>query len=89
VAAALRFLARAGAVVAVGKDRFYEAEAFARERDRVTVAITEVGEATPAQVRERVGRSRKWLIPFLEHLDQQGVTERRGDVRTVRRHRGS
>ena len=89
VRSALRFLAREGAVVAVGRDRYYEAQAFARERDRVVSILAAAGEATPAAVREKLGRSRKWLIPLLEHLDKEGVTDRRGDVRTLRRHQVS
>jgi selenocysteine-specific elongation factor len=89
VAGALRLLAREGRAVAVGRDRYYEAEAFRRERDRLTAVLAELREATPGAIRERVGRSRKWLIPFLEQLDKEGVTERRGDVRALRAPRGS
>lgn len=84
VAGALRLLAREGLAVAVGPDRYYAARAFQRERDRFTAVLKELGVATPAAIRERVGRSRKWLIPFLEHLDKEGVTERKGDVRALR-----
>ena len=84
VRAALRLLARGGRAVAVDSERFYEAEAFARERARVVAALEAAGEATASAIRERVGRSRKWLIPFLEHLDREGVTVRRGDVRILR-----
>jgi len=84
VAGALRLLAREGRAVAVGRDRYYEAGAFQRERDRFMTVLEELREATPGAIRERVGRSRKWLIPFLEHLDKEGVTERKGDVRVLR-----
>lgn len=83
VPGALRILAQEGAVVAVGKDRYYAATAFARERERVVGIIRALGEATPAAIRERLGRSRKWLIPLLEHLDREGVTERKGDMRIL------
>ena len=85
VPAALRLLAREGRVVAVGSERFYESGAFARERERVVAALKAVGEAGPAAIKERVPRSRKWLIPLLEHLDREGVTERKGDLRSLRR----
>jgi selenocysteine-specific elongation factor len=83
VPGALRLLAQQGAAVAVGKDRYYAAEAFARERGRLVAIVRELGEATPAAIRERLGRSRKWLIPLLEHLDREGVTSRRGDIRVL------
>lgn len=37
------------------------------------------------QLRDRLGTSRKFLIPFLEHLDRTGVTARKGDRRILRR----
>ena len=81
VAGLLRLMAREGVVVAVGKDRFYEAGALGRERDRIVSAVTELDPATPAAIRDRLGRSRKWLIPLLEWCDTQGITVRQGDRR--------
>ena len=81
VPAALRLLAQQGLIVAVGRDRYYAREAFEREREAILGVLRELGEASPAAIRERIGRSRKWLIPLLEHLDREGVTVRHGDVR--------
>jgi len=83
VAGLLRLMAREGAVVAVGKDRFYEAGALRSEQDRIVTLLTELGSATPADIRARLGRSRKWLIPLLEWCDTQGITLRRGDQRVL------
>jgi selenocysteine-specific elongation factor len=83
VAGLLRLMAREGVVVGVGKDRYYEAGALARERDRLVALLEELGAASPAAVRDRIGRSRKWLIPFLEWCDAQGITRRRGDERVL------
>ncbi len=79
----LRLMAREGVVVGVGKDRYYEAAALRGERERLVTVLRELGSATPAQVRERLGRSRKWLIPFLEWCDTQGITVRKGDQRVL------
>ena len=79
----LRLMAREGAVVPVGKDRFYEAGALARETGRIVTALTDLGSATPAALRERLQRSRKWLIPLLEWCDAQGITRRQGDQRVL------
>ena len=81
VAGLLRLMAREGVVVPVGKERYYEAGALARERDRIVIAVTELVPATPAAIRDRLGRSRKWLIPLLEWCDAQGITVRQGDGR--------
>jgi selenocysteine-specific elongation factor len=83
VAGALRLLAQQRAVVPVGRDRYYAAAAYSRERDRLVAIVRDLGEATPAAIRERLGRSRKWLIPLLEQLDREGVTSRRGDIRVL------
>jgi len=79
----LRLMAREGVVVAVGKERFYEKDALARERQRLVTLLTELGAATPAAIRERLQRSRKWLIPLLEWCDTQGITVRNGDRRVL------
>jgi len=81
VAGLLRLMAREGAVVPVGKDRYYETAALEREKDRIVSAVTELDPATPAAIRDRLGRSRKWLIPLLEWCDAQGITVRKGDGR--------
>lgn len=39
---------------------------------------------TVSAFRERLGTSRKFALPLLEHLDQRGVTVRRGDLRFPR-----
>jgi selenocysteine-specific elongation factor len=83
VAGLLRLMAREGLVVPVGKDRYYEAAALGRERDRLVELLRDLGSASPAAIRERIGRSRKWLIPFLEWCDGQGITTRRGDERVL------
>jgi selenocysteine-specific elongation factor len=83
VPALLRMLAREGLVVGVGKERYYEAAALRGERDRIVTALADLGAATPAELRTRLGRSRKWLIPFLEWCDTQGITLRKGDTRVL------
>jgi selenocysteine-specific elongation factor len=39
------------------------------------------GGITASSVREALGTSRKWALPLLAHLDANGVTRRRGDLR--------
>jgi selenocysteine-specific elongation factor len=38
---------------------------------------------TASQAREALGTTRKYIIPFLEHLDSVGFTRRQGDVRAL------
>ncbi|MBI4543179.1 MAG: selenocysteine-specific translation elongation factor [Gemmatimonadetes bacterium] len=89
VPAVLRLLVRKGEVVAVGRERYYEAGALERERGRLVAALRELGPATPAAIRERMQRSRKWLIPLLEWADREGLTDRQGDRRVLRARAGA
>ncbi|HEY2804968.1 MAG TPA: selenocysteine-specific translation elongation factor [Gemmatimonadales bacterium] len=83
VAALLRLLARDGQVAAVG-ERYYEKMALEQELERLTRVLAELGPSSPAAIRERLGLSRKWLIPLLEWADREGVTVRSGDLRALR-----
>jgi selenocysteine-specific elongation factor len=84
LAGLLRLAAATGRVVAVERDRYYTRAAL----DRFAHTLAELGrdaDIVPAAVRERLGISRKYLIPLLEWADGKGVTVRTGDVRRLRR----
>jgi len=38
----------------------------------------------PSELREPLGVTRKWLIPFLEWCDRRGISRREGDGRVFR-----
>ena len=83
VAAALRIAVGEGLLVPVERDRHYAPEAL----ERFVAALGDLapgGLITPAQVRDRLGISRKFLIPLLEWADAQGITVREGEGRRVR-----
>jgi selenocysteine-specific elongation factor len=46
--------------------------------------LGEKGSISPAQVRDRLGISRKYLIPLLEWADDRGITVRVGEARELR-----
>jgi selenocysteine-specific elongation factor len=82
VAAILRLAAARGRVEAVERDRYYTDVALRR----FTEAVRELGrqgEINPAALRDRLGISRKFLIPLLEWADGRGITVRTGDVRRL------
>jgi selenocysteine-specific elongation factor len=83
VPAMLRMLARGGRIVPVS-DRYYARESLDAERERLIAILRELGPSSPAAIKERLGRSRKWLIPLLEWADREGVTVRTGDLRALR-----
>jgi selenocysteine-specific elongation factor len=79
----LRILEREGIVVPVEADRFYAAEAVTDLVDRLRKYMEPGREYSPAELRDVLGLSRKFLIPFLEYCDRKGVTERRTTGRVV------
>jgi selenocysteine-specific elongation factor len=85
VRALLAHLAREGGVEQVDQDRFAAPAALAEFRGRLEAVLGELGQATPAELRDRFGLTRKYLIPLLEWADRRGITERRGDARVLAR----
>ena len=79
----LRFLERAGHVVPVSLDRFYAVEALEGMIEALRKGMANGREYTPQEIRDIIGVSRKFLIPFLEYCDRTGVTERRADGRVL------
>lgn len=57
-------LERSQAVVQVEPGRFYTAETLKAVLDRLKQAMPESREYTPAELREALGTSRKFLIPL-------------------------
>jgi len=73
----LRILERERLVVGVESGRFYAAEEVERLVTRLRDGMTESREYSPSELREVLGLSRKYLIPFLEFCDRKRITERR------------
>jgi selenocysteine-specific elongation factor len=84
VAAMLRLAAASGRVEPVERDRYYTRGAL----DRFVAALEEEGrqgDIVPSSLRQRLGISRKYLIPLLEWADGKGITVRLGDARRLKR----
>jgi selenocysteine-specific elongation factor len=84
LSALLRLAAARGRVEAVERDRYYAREAL----DQFTLVLNELGqqgEIVPAAIRDRLGISRKYLIPLLEWADGRGITVRVGEGRRLKR----
>jgi selenocysteine-specific elongation factor len=77
----LRFLERRGDVVQIADGRYYLSDAL-RELVDTLRGRMEAGRAYgPAEIRDMLGSSRKYLIPFLEYCDRIGVTRREAQGR--------
>lgn len=77
----LEFYVRQGAIVRVGKDRYYDKVALDQIMQRILQEIDRLGRASPGQLRAETGLSRKYLIPLLEWMDVHSLTQRDGDTR--------
>ncbi len=83
VLAVLRLAAARGRVEAVERDRYYTREAL----EQFTSVLTELGregDIVPSAIRDRLGITRKYLIPLLEWADGKGITVRVGEGRRLR-----
>ncbi len=52
--------------------------------EAIRVARTSSEGVSVSGFRERLGTTRKYAVPLLEHLDRTGVTRREGDLRFPR-----
>ena len=72
----LHFLERRGDIVQVEQLRYYRSTHLASVLDRIRLVMEHENDVTPATLRDRVGLSRKYLIPILEYCDRTGLTVR-------------
>jgi len=85
VRALLSHFARSGTAEPIDAERYAAKGALAEFRAALEAALVELGSATPAVLRDRLGLTRKYLIPLLEWADRRGVTRRAGDARVLAR----
>jgi len=72
----LRFLERRGTIVQVEAGRYYDSVELKRLIEALRTGMSPGRQYTPADLREMLGFSRKFLIPLLEYCDQAGYTAR-------------
>jgi selenocysteine-specific elongation factor len=79
---AIEAAVRSGTLVRIAPDLVVTAGFVARAVE----AVREAGSAgiTVSAVRQRLGTSRKFAVPLMEHLDRAGLTRRSGDLRFAR-----
>jgi selenocysteine-specific elongation factor len=80
----LRFLERQGSVTQVESGRYYATSELKQLIDRLRSGMPDGAERTPSELRDVLGISRKFLIPFLEYCDAAGYTVRSGSGRAWR-----
>ena len=80
----VRALAAGGSIVRVSEDVAFSKDAYEEVVAIVREIISTSGSITVAQLRDRVGASRRPVLALLEHLDAQRLTRRIGDARVLR-----
>ena len=73
-----------GKVVRVNESIVFAASAYRDMSDKVVAHLKSNGSITVAEARNMFNTSRKYILPFLEYLDQQHITRRVGDDRVLR-----
>lgn len=79
----LRYLERSGELVRVSEDRYYSPQAVATMVEKLRDTLVPGQVYSPTEIKEVLGMSRKYLIPFLEFCDLSGVTDRRAEGRVI------
>lgn len=80
-AAVVEALVARGDLVAVSADVAFDRAAYGALLAATLEALDASGQVAVGDLRDRFGSSRKYVLPFLEHLDRQRVTRRAGDLR--------
>ena len=80
----VRALAQSGEIVRVSDDVAFAREAYESAVAMVKEIVAARGSVTVAQLRDRMGASRRPVLALLEYLDAQRVTRRVGDARLLR-----
>ncbi|MEO8745708.1 MAG: selenocysteine-specific translation elongation factor [Candidatus Dormiibacterota bacterium] len=80
----VRALAAGGSIVRVSDEVAFTKAAYDAALEVVNEVIASTGSVTVAQLRDRMGASRRPVLALLEHLDAQRITRRIGDARILR-----
>jgi selenocysteine-specific elongation factor len=72
-----------GFLVQISAEIYLHGEVEAELRKRVREKLANSPPMTMAEIRDLLGTSRKYSVPFCEYLDRVGLTHRDGDLRTL------
>ena len=73
-----------GKVVRVTDGVIFDASAYREMTERIVQHLNDEGNITVAEARTMFDTSRKYILPLLEHMDQQQSTRRTGDELVLR-----
>jgi len=81
---AIKFFLDTGQAVSLSDELVLLSDAVAAATQTIRDYLSRHGQATASELRQQLNTTRRVLVPLLEHLDHQGVTLRKGDVRVLR-----
>jgi selenocysteine-specific elongation factor len=81
---ALRFLISTGEAIEVSDEIALSADVYARIVSEIRTHLRQHQKATVSELKSRIGSNRRVMVPLLELLDRQGITQRQGDFRVLR-----
>jgi selenocysteine-specific elongation factor len=79
----VRALAQRGDLVRLSNEIAFTKDAYLKAVALVRELIAATGSVTVAQLRDRMGASRRPVLALLEHLDAERLTRRVGDERVL------
>lgn len=77
----LHLLLEEGILIKIKTDFFLHRNAYALLREKVEAYFSRNTEMGVSHFKDLLNLTRKYAVPYLEHLDEIGVTQRQGDVR--------
>lgn len=80
----MEYLMESEVLVEIAHDIWFHRNAIAKARQLVIDIIQAQGELTPANFRDQLQTSRKYIIPLLEYFDKIGLTIRQGNSRVLK-----
>ncbi|MEJ2448345.1 MAG: SelB C-terminal domain-containing protein, partial [Anaerolineales bacterium] len=72
-----------GDLIQLSSEVVFSRDAYHQMVQKLREKLQKEGTITVAQARDMFGSSRKYMLAFLEHLDQEGITVRDGDLRRL------
>ncbi|MGQ9678342.1 MAG: selenocysteine-specific translation elongation factor, partial [bacterium] len=78
-------LLETGELIDVGEGVLLHSNAVAEAKNVLIRLFTQQSELTASDIRQALGTTRKVIIPLLNYFDAAGLTQRRGDVRVLRK----
>lgn len=82
----LSFLIESGTIVIFEEGLMYHQEALDKIKADIKKLLLGKGQATVSEIRQYLGTTRKYAVPLLIYLDNQGFTVRDGDYRKLVEH---